>query len=241
LRPYKLFSDFCTDVPWNVPTSDLLKIRTIELNLYFDSLEQILTQLEQQPGWEKFREYRQLLKCWQNTVNSNTAQHTRPLYIERQVLWVATSSAARAQELFFQRYSLLKKLNQQLSFVLKDIRFSFSHWHQTSDLDYTQQNLFKISKKQKSKINLSNFQVEANKLENNAEKLPQITSPSIKAKTVVQGFLHTVQQNSTGFISCPNCDSPTPIGEIERWNLCHHCVAQKWSQEYRPSTFPESQ
>jgi predicted nucleic acid-binding Zn ribbon protein len=212
--------------------------------LYFNSLDKILNQLEQQPGWEKFREYRQLLTCWQNVVSPSNAQHTRPLYIERQVLWVATSSAARAQELSFQRYSLLKKLNQQLSFVLKDIRFSSSHWYQATEKNYTHPTLFKISNQQKSKINLSKSQLEAEKLENNSEKLPQVTSPSItpsvKAKAAAQHFLHTVQQNSTAFSSCPNCDAPTPIKEIERWNLCHHCVAQKWSQEYRPSTFPES-
>ncbi len=84
--------------------------------MHFNSVEQILTQLEQQPGWEKFREYRQLLKYWDNTVNQQIGEHTRPLYITRQVLWVATSSAARAQELSFQRYSLLKRLNKQLTF-----------------------------------------------------------------------------------------------------------------------------
>jgi predicted nucleic acid-binding Zn ribbon protein len=208
--------------------------------LYFNSIEKILNQLEQQPGWEKFREYRQLLKCWQNTVSSSTAQHTRLLYIERQILWVATSSAARAQELSFQRYSLLKKLNQQLPFALKDIRFSSSNWHQAIEPDYTQQTLFKISNQQKSKINLSNSQVGVKKFENNPEKLPQVTSPSIKAKAAAQRLLQTIQQNSTAFIACPNCDSPTPIEEIERWSLCYHCVAQKWSQEYRPATFPES-
>lgn len=208
--------------------------------MYFNSLEQILNQLEQQPGWEKFCEYRQLLKCWQNTVSSNTAQHTRPLYIERQILWVATSSAARAQELSFQRYSLLKKLDQQLPFALKDIRFSSSNWHQATELNFTQQTLFKISNQQKSKINLSNSQVGKKKLENNPGKLLQVTSPSKKAKAAAERLLHTIKQNSTAFIACPNCNSPTPIKEIERWSLCYHCVAQKWSQEYRPPTFPES-
>lgn len=208
--------------------------------MYFNSLEQILNQLEQQPGWEKFCEYRQLLKCWQNTVSSNTAQHTRPLYIERQILWVATSSAARAQELSFQRYSLLKKLDRQLPFALKDIRFSSSNWHQATELNCTQQTLFKISNQQKSKINLSNSQVGKKKLENNPGKLLQVTSPSKKAKAAAERLLHTIKQNSNAFIVCPNCNSPTPIEEIERWSLCYHCVAQKWSQEYRPPTFPES-
>ncbi|BAZ45936.1 hypothetical protein NIES4102_29640 [Chondrocystis sp. NIES-4102] len=207
--------------------------------MYFNSLEQILNQLEKQPGWEKFRDYRQLLKCWQNTVNPTISQHTRPLYIERQVLWVATSSAARAQELFFQRYSLLKKLNNQLPFILKDIRFSSSHWHQTSSSDLSDPHLFKVSTQQKSKINLSNSQLEAKKLENNVPQFAQVPL-STKAKISVDLWLKKIQQNSTTFLSCPNCKSPTPPQEIERWNLCYHCIAQKWSQEYRPVTFPTS-
>ena len=119
--------------------------------MHFNSVEQILAQLEQQPGWEKFKEYRQLLKCWNNSVDRTTAKHTRPLYITRQVLWVAASSAARAQELSFQRYTLLKRLNKQLPFVLKDIRFSSSQWHQKQQPE--KQVMFDTRKQQKSQVN----------------------------------------------------------------------------------------
>ncbi len=208
--------------------------------MFFNSIEQILAQLEQQPGWEKYREYRQLLKCWHNTVSQNTAQHTRPLHITRQVLWVATSSAARAQELSFQRYTLLKKLNNQLPFALKDIRFSSSQWHQKSQQSNTEQTLFNISNKQKSKINLTAPKIVDKKVQNNSQKSPQKSSPVTQAKAAAESWLKTVKQNSSSFSACPNCGSPTPRGEIERWSLCYLCIAQKWSQEYRPPTFPES-
>lgn len=207
--------------------------------MFFDSIEQILARLEQQPGWEKYRDYRQLLKCWHNTVSRNTAQHSRPLYITRQVLWVATSSAARAQELSFQRYSLLKKLNHQLPFTLKDIRFSTSQWHQTTEQDSIEQTLFSISSKQKSKINLTYSKVVDKRAKSNNQESQGTLSPAAKAKAAAERWLETVKQNSASFPSCPKCDAPTPIGEIERWNLCYLCVAQKWSQEYRPPTFPE--
>jgi predicted nucleic acid-binding Zn ribbon protein len=201
--------------------------------LNFNSVEQILAQLEQQPGWEKFRDYRQLLKCWHNTVSKNIAQHTRPLYINRQVLWVATNSASRAQELSFQRYTLLKRLNQQLPFTLKDIRFSSSEWHQTNEQKESKKILFNLSQQQssKSKNNLLDFTILPQRLDN--------ISAQEKAKTAVKQYLSTIShnQNSTSSLSCPNCGVVTPIGEIERWNLCYLCIAQKWSQEYRPSTF----
>ena len=194
--------------------------------MYFNSVEQILTQLEKQPGWEKFRDYRQLLKCWHNTVNQNTAKHTRPLHITRQVLWVATSSAARAQELSFQRYTLLKRLNKQLSFTLKDIRFSSSGWHQTTYEQSTPQIIFHASEKQSA----------SNAIEP-IEDTPEQSSPATKAKIAAQRWLEKVDRNSSSWLSCPQCNSPTSKKEIERWNSCYLCVAQKWSQEYRPPTF----
>lgn len=217
--------------------------------LHFNSVEQILTQLEQQPGWEKFKEYRQLLKCWNNTVNQTTAEHTRPLYIARQVLWVAASNASRAQELSFQRYTLLKRLNKQLPFTLKDIRFSSSQWHQTQQ-PKTQPTMFSASKKQKSKVNSlskntpqerGDFLKETRYRSSYPKQrdLHTSLSSSTTAKDAARRWLKTLQQSSSSLLSCPNCHCYTPKEEIERWNLCHHCVATKWSKEYRPPSFPE--
>ena len=74
------------------------------------------------------------------------------------------------------------------------------------------------------------------------QQLTQSTSglsPSAKAKDAARRWLKTLEQSSTSLISCPNCHSPTPKPEIARWNLCYHCVAAKWSDEYCPPTFPE--
>ena len=195
--------------------------------MHFNSVEQILTQLEQQPGWEKFKEYRQLLKCWNSTVNTTTAEHTRPLYVARQVLWVAASSASRAQELSFQRYTLLKRLNKQLPFTLKDIRFSSSQWHQTQQPDRPV--IFNASKQQKFKVNSSISNITPQ------ESRERYASPSTTAKDAARRCLETLKQSSSSLFSCPNCHSYTPKEEIERWTLCHHCVAAKWSEKYRPS------
>ncbi len=209
--------------------------------MHFDSVENILDRLEQQPGWEKFRDYRQLLKCWNNTVNQNTARHTRPLYINRQVLWVATEGAARAQELSFQRYTLLKRLNKKLPFTLKDIRFSSSGWH-VSTHEVNQSEIMFRAGEQKSE---SRFRSRSQKKEID----PEIESRSLdrdrfsanaKAKFAAQRWLDKVHQNSSSWLSCPKCNAPTSTKEIKRWNLCYLCVSRKWSQEYRPPSFPES-
>ena len=208
--------------------------------MHFNSIEQILTQLEKQPGWEKFRHHRQLLKVWHNTVSKNTAEHTRPLYINRQVLWVATNSASRAQELSFQRYTLLKRLNQQLPFVLKDIRFSASGLQQTHNVKETKKILFTISKQrlpQKSKNNLRHSAIRKQKTQNNKSE-----NSSARAKIAAKRWLETIDRNSKGSSSllCSICNASTPIKEIERWNCCYLCVAQKWSKEYQPPVFPDS-
>jgi len=209
--------------------------------LHFNSVEKILAQLEKQPGWEKFRDYRQLLKCWHNTVNRSTADNTRPLRINRQILWVATNSASRAQELSLSRYALLKRLNKQLPFVLKDIRFSSSGWYQTTYEKKDSKILFNVSpqlKSFKSEKNIRDPDIVDNKLENVEDN----HLPTEKAKAAAKRWLKTISrdgQNSSS-LSCPQCGSSTPTGEIERWNSCYLCVAQKWSKEYRPPTFPES-
>ncbi|NJL51517.1 MAG: DUF721 domain-containing protein, partial [Hydrococcus sp. SU_1_0] len=182
------------------PNSEL-RTPNSPMSLHFDSVEQILTKLENQPGWEKFRIHRQLLKCWSRVVNQQTAQHTRPLYLNRQILYVATSSAARAQELAFQRYTLLKRLNQQQQLILeikddiKDIRFSSSQWHQSTYTPATPAALFTISDRQKTKqktkiatdpaVALKQANKGA-KADNSLNNLSNALSPSEQAKKAAQ-------------------------------------------------------
>ena len=210
--------------------------------MQFNSVEQILTQLEQQPGWEKFREYRQLLKCWDKTVNQKIAQHTRPLYINRQVLYIATSSAARAQELSFQRYTLLKRLNKQLAFDLKDLRFSSSQWHQKTSQPEISSLMFTPGKRQISEVDLapSIYTQQASVRGNSKASSTSSTSPKDRAMDAAQRWLRKIEQKSSRSFPCPECNCLTSNAELARWNTCYHCIAQKWSREYRFPTLPET-
>lgn len=203
------------------------------MSLHFNSVEQILTQLESQPGWEKFHAYRQLLQCWERVVNQQMAQYTRPLYVNRQILYVATSSAARAQELSFQRYTLLKRLNQQLTTEIKDLHFSSSQWYQKTYLQETQA-LFTISNRHKIIIPRVSAALKQDPEETKADSL----SAQERAKNAAQRWLKTIEQTKDT-LACPKCNSQVSQAEINRWNLCHHCVAQKWSEEYCPPFFPQ--
>ena len=201
----------------------------------FNSIEQILAKIQQQPGWEQYQQYCQLLECWQNTVTQITAKYTRPLYIKREVLWVATSSSARAQELSFQRYYLLKKLNSQLPFSLKDIRFSASGWNTTIEPNQKQDAI--VNKNQKPATNLNSKKnlkrspvVEPEKIDSK----PSINKLTLSPQAAVRRWIELASARSNEFNSCPQCGSPTPEAELKRWNLCHHCIAKEWSIKYRP-------
>lgn len=181
----------------------------------FNSLDRIIALLEQQPGWEQYQQYRQVVDCWQQVIDQKLAQHTRPLYISRQILWVAISSYSLAQELSLQRFYLLKKLNHQLSFVLKDIRFSPQHWYQSKN---SASNSTQSS--HPSQIEISQTE---NKIVNSA--------PAKDLNTAVQRWQKILQERSQNLPTCPQCGCPTPLGELERWQLCCHCISQKWATE----------
>ena len=211
--------------------------------VFFNSLAQILAQIEQQPEWTEYRQYRQLLECWGKIVNPTTAKYTKPLYIKRQILWVATSSAARAQELSFQRYALLKQLNAQLSFALTDIRFSSSQWQKVTSTKATSNNLIKVKHREDSENNLKYQQKSPNYgniLKKSVTHDPlassKLSSPQ-DAQTACQNWWQLRQKRMQSLPLCSQCKVPTPPTELERWNLCHHCVAKKWSTEYRSPTF----
>ena len=199
----------------------------------FISIDQILAKIQQQPGWEQYQQYCQILECWQKNVPTNTEKHTRPLYIKRQVLWVAVSSSARAQELSFQRYHLLKKLNTQLPFSLKDIRFSTSEWKQVVEPKLNSDRIPIVNKNQKSAINLNykkNNTVFSSKNNNSPNAISNDPQESVRR------WLELLQTRSDSDKCCSQCGSLTPDIELKRWNCCHHCMAKKWSTEYRPPT-----
>ncbi len=205
----------------------------------FSSLGQIIAKIQQQPGWEQYQQYCQLLECWEKTVAKNTARFARPLYIKQEVLWVATSSSARAQELTFQRYSLLKKLNSQLPFALKDIRFSTSGWKSSIEPIQKQDAVALVEQNHQAATNLNyptdskrspDVNVEVINSQSSIERLNR------EPQAIVRRWIELAKAKNKRLQSCPECGASTPEAELKRWNLCHHCIAKQWSTKYRPPT-----
>ncbi|MGK7896432.1 MAG: DUF721 domain-containing protein [Xenococcus sp. (in: cyanobacteria)] len=190
------------------------------------SLDKILSKLTQQPEWQEYNQYQQLATCWRNIVNRKISQNTRPIYFSRGIFGIATSSAVWAQELTLQRYSLLKKVNRQLNFEVQDIRFTPARW---TDI-MTQENQTNSVKNLNNKENIAAIRPKQ------VESATEIATPKT-AHESLQNWLEQVKMRSQNLPLCPQCNSPTPQKELERWHFCCHCMAQQKHLEYRPATF----
>ncbi|BAZ13781.1 hypothetical protein NIES4071_56210 [Calothrix sp. NIES-4071] len=156
-----------------------------------------------------------LLKCWHEIVGSTIALHTRPVSIHRDVLRVATSSAAWAQTLTFSRKTLLIEVNQKLSHQLTDIHFSTAGWNTTTPII-----------KLKRPLHQEHPCYQERMIEPVNENVPVNNSNAVN-KTF-DSWVKKVQASSQNLPLCPTCQSPTPNGELQRWGVCALCAAKKF-------------
>ncbi|MBF2099203.1 MAG: DUF721 domain-containing protein [Gloeomargaritaceae cyanobacterium C42_A2020_066] len=87
------------------------------------TLHGILRHLAAEPAWQRWLEWQEVLKAWPEAAGRERQHHAQPLYVQRGVLHLGTTNAVWAQQLAFERLELLERLNQHLSFTLKDLRF----------------------------------------------------------------------------------------------------------------------
>jgi predicted nucleic acid-binding Zn ribbon protein len=186
----------------------------------FNSLEQTIQKLLLAPEWEKQRYYLLARDCWYKTVNAKIAHHTRPLSVDRQILYVATQSAPWAQTLSLQRDRLLKQLNSQLPFTLLELRFSTVNW-QVKQSDRPQET---IASRPSSIVLPNSPETPAKPLnsENKLEELPCGKTPP----EALERWLRIIEIRSQSLPLCPCCHVATPVGELERWGVCAYCFAQ---------------
>jgi len=168
------------------------------------SVNGILSILQKQAKWQE-QPFQRLLKCWAEVVDPVVAAQARPLSIQRDVLWVATSSAAWAQNLTFGRSSLLLKLNQKLPTPLVDIRFSTAGWQHSS-----------MERKQQQTVLP---QEHPSYLGDEISYRPDATPTIEDANAAFGHWSKTMQARSHDLPLCPQCQCPTPPGELERWGV----------------------
>lgn len=180
------------------------------------SLPEIQILLHQQP-------FPRLLKCWAEVVGTAIATHTQPLSIQRDVLRVATSSAAWAQNLTFERQRLLVKLNEKLPDPLVDIRFSTAGWKRPQDKTNHEKTL--SLREHPSYVGDETSVRRDGQSPTGSDR----ASKSENANVAFENWAKAMQARSHNLPICPQCQSPTPPGEIQRWGVCSICATKQFS------------
>ncbi|MEM1392513.1 MAG: DciA family protein [Cyanobacteria bacterium P01_H01_bin.150] len=178
-----------------------------------ESIPDILEQLQIEALYEQ-QPLQRLLNCWQEVVGKVISTHTQPISIERDILWVATSGAAWAQNLTFERQRLLKKLNKRLPTPLVDIRFSTARWQHT--------------KKKSSRQQIISSGEHPSYLGSNLNQNLNLDHQPKNPHTAFANWSQAIKTRHSNLPLCPNCKSPTPQGELERWGICSICAARSF-------------
>ncbi|MEB3178405.1 MAG: DciA family protein [Nostocaceae cyanobacterium] len=177
------------------------------------SLNDILEALEAQAKWQE-QPFPHVLRCWSEVVGAKIADHTRPLSIQRQILWVATKSAAWSQNLTFERQRLLRELNARLPSPLVDIRFSCAGWHRPQE----------VAQPPKP---LNRQRHHPSYLADKLSLPPDAPLLDGDVNTTFQRWAKVTQTRSRFLPLCPQCQCPTPPGELQRWDVCAVCAAKQ--------------
>lgn len=180
----------------------------------FRSLNQVIGSLEEHDNWQKRQQFRQLVSCWAEVVGSVVAAQTRPLFIQRQVLQVATSNAAWAQNLAFERQRILTKLNARLAYALNDIRFSTAQWQSPEQPQPLSE----------ADVLWQNHPSQMTPPQRSIAPQPGIAKDP---QTAFQRWAATMRDRTRHLPFCPVCQCPTPAGELERWSVCAVCAAKQ--------------
>lgn len=183
----------------------------------FQPLEHVLGKLKIQ-GKADQKPLQRLLGHWEELVGSVVAAQTRPLTIQRGVLRVATSSAAWANNLIYERQRILDKLNTKLGLDLTNIRFSSAEWysHQDSVASPGTEQYNQVWQKHPSRL---------------SDQLPSVSRRAANPKDAIAAFkdwAKVMRSRSQQLPLCPQCHCPTPPGELERWQVCAHCATKQW-------------
>ena len=184
-----------------------------------EGLSHLIKGLESQESWQVQRQFRTVLKHWPKSVGFAVARKTRPTSIQRDMLYVATATAAWAQTLSYERYNILKKLNRYQQRPLKGIRFSTAQWAQTTS----------FTPPTGSNERHPSYIGQVPTLPPSEDSSPS-GHPSISQNTPSAAFKRwaaTMQSMQKTQAVCPQCRCHCPSGELERWTMCALCAAQR--------------
>ncbi|MDV3349476.1 DUF721 domain-containing protein [Leptothoe sp. LEGE 181152] len=180
----------------------------------FSGLRSLITDIEAHPNWQSRRQFAQVVEYWPKTVGYVVARQTKPVSIQRHILYVTVANASWTQTLTLERRRILHKLNRLIAVPLHDIRFSSAQWH-TKPVRKTQP----VSDWVKAHPSYLG--------ETDSEELPQETSTKTPEEAyALWANMKKKQQESQEI--CPQCHCHCPPGEIARWTMCALCITKTW-------------
>ncbi|MEM7066863.1 MAG: DUF721 domain-containing protein [Cyanobacteria bacterium P01_B01_bin.77] len=185
----------------------------------FSGLRSLMTDLETDPGWQARRQFRQVGEYWPKAVGYSVARQTKPVSIQRHVLYVTVVNASWTQTLTLERRRILHKLNRLLAIPLEDIRFSSAQWHsrpirrQQPATDWVKAHPSYIGDDINDAIDIET-----------SLKQEQATTPEDAYARWTK--IKKTQQKSQKI--CPECQCFCPPGELSRWTMCALCIAKSW-------------
>lgn len=178
----------------------------------FQELESILGAIEPHYQSSERQQLQRILEIWTTLVSAAIATHTQPVTIQRNILEVATASPVWTQTLVFERPVILKEIRDRLSIELSDIRFSTVQWRPPQ----------------------AETPIEPDPWQSHPSRLPDRTLETetqlalfSNAKTAFDRWALLIQSRAQHLPLCPECGSPTPPGELQRWSVCAICAAQR--------------
>ncbi|MCY6494473.1 DciA family protein [Leptolyngbya sp. GGD] len=176
----------------------------------FQELQSILGAIEPHYHSPERQQLRRILEHWTDLIGADLAAQAQPIAIQRNILEVATSSPVWTQTLVFKRPSILKQIRDRFAIDLSDIRFSTVQWRTPQ----------------------SQPVIEGDLWQNHPSQLPAASQVTTQlplfndSRTAFERWSALIQHRSQHLPLCPNCKSPTPPGELERWTVCSLCAAR---------------
>ena len=177
----------------------------------FTSLDKPLALVTKEKHWTHYRQYVEICSIWKNIVTHNILLNTNILSINKDIVYIATSSTGWSQELSFQKCSLLKKINQQLLYTsITKLHFSSAKWSRKNQLN--------ISLHEREKISFFSCREMQSTASNIYKKESQTPQSAFEKWTM------NVQNQLTSFSVCPQCQRPASLHELKRWSKCYLCI-----------------
>ena len=184
-----------------------------------EGLSHLIKGLESQESWQVQRQFRTVLKHWPKSVGFAVAKKTRPTGIQRDLLYVATATAAWAQTLSYERYNILKKLNRYQHRPLKGIRFSTAQWAQPTRLTPPA----KSHEQHPSYIG----HIPSLSLSQDSHLSNHLSVSQDTPSAAFERWAATLRSMQKTQAVCPQCRCHCPQGELDRWTMCALCAAQR--------------